>query len=119
MTIVVSFTQSAQRPAVHTPKGEPQTRHLINLVPLGIEALLHHLAVEDLVADLQDAVRVGLALDQPAQKRVLPFQILGLQEVDPQDSLWRRRHSTALRGGDGDAEVAALDTSARESVDGT
>lgn len=66
-----------------------QTCHLVNFVPLGMEALLDRLALEQLVADLQDAVRVGLALDQPAQKFILPLQILSLQEVNPQDPLWR------------------------------
>lgn len=52
-----------------------------------METLLHRLAVEELVADLQHAVRVRLALDQASEKFVLPFQVQGLQEVDPQDSL--------------------------------
>ena len=52
-----------------------------------MQALLHRLALEQLVADLQDTVRVRLALDQTAQKCVLPFQILSLQEVNPQDPL--------------------------------
>lgn len=47
--------------------------HLINFIPLGMEALFNCFAVEQLVADLQDAVRVGLALDQPSQKVILPF----------------------------------------------
>lgn len=55
-----------------------------------MEALLDRLALEQLVADLQDAVRVGLALDQPSQKFILPLQILSLQEVNPQDPLWRQ-----------------------------
>lgn len=61
--------------------------HLVNLVPLGMEALLDRLALEELVADLQHAVRVRLALDQASEKFVLPFQVQGLQEVDPQDPL--------------------------------
>lgn len=48
-----------------------------------MKALLNRLAVEQLVADLQDAVGVRLALDQPSQKFILPLQILSLQEVNP------------------------------------
>lgn len=61
--------------------------HLVNFVPLGMEALLDRLALKELVADLQHAVRVRLALDQASEKLVLPFQVEGLQEVNPQDPL--------------------------------
>ena len=84
------------------------TRHLVNFIPLGMEALLHRFALEQLVANLHHAVRVRLALDQTSQKFILPFQILSLQEVDPQDSLRRRAESTALTGSD--SEIAACDT---------
>lgn len=47
-----------------------------------MEAFLDRLALEQLVADLQDTVRVGLALDQSTQKLILPFQIQSLQEVN-------------------------------------
>lgn len=61
--------------------------HLVNFVPLWMEALLDRLALKELVADLQHAVRVRLALDQASEKFVLPFQVEGLQEVNPQDPL--------------------------------
>lgn len=60
-----------------------KTFYLINFVPLGIETFFYCFAVKQLVADLQDTVWVGLALDQPSQKVIFSFQILGLQEVNP------------------------------------
>jgi len=48
---------------------------------------------QQLVADLDDPVRVRLALDQTPQELVFPQQVLGLQEVDPQDPLGRHTHT--------------------------
>ena len=64
-----------------------QTHHLIHFVPLGVERLLNGLAVEQLVADLQDTIRVRFSHDQPSQELVFALQILSLQEVNPQDPL--------------------------------
>lgn len=49
--------------------------HLVDFVPLGVEALLDRLALEQLVTDLQHAVRVGLPFYEPPQELILPFQV--------------------------------------------
>lgn len=72
--------------------------HLINFIPFGMQAFLDCFALEQLVADLQDTIRVGLALDKASEKFILPFQVKGLQEVNPQDSLWtQRKDDNSLR----------------------
>lgn len=63
--------------------------HLVNFVPFWVEALLDRLALEQLVTDLQHAVRVRLSLYEPPQKLILPFQVQSLQEVDSEDPLQR------------------------------
>lgn len=78
-----------------------------------MEALLHRLALEQLVADLQDAIGVGLALDQTSEKFILPLQVLGLQEVNPQDSLCRHAEQR-VRGSS--SEIAVSDTSRPQEV---
>lgn len=70
--------------------GGGVTPHLVNFVPLWVEALLDRLALEQLVTDLQHPVRVRLALYEPPQELILPFQVQSLQEVDPQDPLQGR-----------------------------
>lgn len=49
--------------------------HLVDFVPLRVEALLDRLALEELVTDLQHAVRIGLPLYEPPQELILPFQV--------------------------------------------
>lgn len=61
--------------------------HLVDFVPFWVEALLDRLALEQLVTELQHAVRVRLSLDEAPQELILPFQVQSLQEVDPQDPL--------------------------------
>lgn len=56
-----------------SPPGSPP--HLVDFVPLGVEALLDRLALEQLVTDLQHAVRVRLPLYEPPQELILPFQV--------------------------------------------
>lgn len=68
---------------VQRPNEDLADTHLVNFIPLWMEALLDCLALKELVADLQDAVRVGLALDQAPEKFVLPLQVECLQEVNP------------------------------------
>lgn len=75
-------------------EGRGSPPHLVDFVPLRVEALLDRLALEQLVTDLQHAVRVGLPLDEPPQELILPFQVKSLQEVDPQDPLQSRRVSS-------------------------
>lgn len=60
---------------------------LVHFVPFGVDALVDDLALEGLRPDLDDPVRVRLPFDQTAQHLVLAQQVLGLDEVDPQDGL--------------------------------
>lgn len=83
--------------------------HLVNFIPFGMEALFDCFALEQLVADLQDAIGVRFALDQPTEKFIFPFQILSLQEMNPQDSL-RRQADQSVKG-DQLWHVAVFDTS--------
>ena len=69
--------------------------HLKHLVPLGVQVGLDGSAPELLGADLQDPVRVRLGLDQTPQELVLSLQVLGLQEVDPENPLRRYTSSSS------------------------
>lgn len=66
-----------------------------------MNGLVDDFALEELVPDLDDSVRVRLAFDEPAQELVFTQQVLGLQEVDPQDALMTRSHreQNMSRGG--------------------
>lgn len=103
-SLLTSVTQTA------LSKRHAIACHLVNFVPFGMEALFDRLALEQLGADLQDAVRVRFAFDQPSQKFIFPFQILSLQKVNPQDSLQRHAEHSVKWGGGG-SEIAASDTS--------
>ena len=62
-------------------------KYLVNFIPFGVDVLFDDLALEELFANLDDPIRVRLALDQPSQELVLANQFLGLKKVDPQDAL--------------------------------
>lgn len=64
--------------------------HLVHFVPLRVDGLVDDFALEELSPDLDDSVRVWLAFDEPSQELVFTQQVLGLDEVDPQDPLRRR-----------------------------
>lgn len=80
--------------------------YLVNFVPFGVQAVFDGLALEELVSNMEDAVGVRLPLDQATQEFILPFQVLSLQEVNPQDSLvthtaqghFKIGHSKTLKG---------------------
>lgn len=55
-------------------------------------------ALKKLVPHLDDSIRVWLAFDQPSHVCVLTQQVLGLNEVDPQDPL-RRQVTGSVWGG--------------------
>lgn len=53
-------------------------------------------ALEDMGPDLDEPVGVRLALDEPPEELVFAQQVLGLDEVDPQDALRSESgHSTS------------------------
>lgn len=64
--------------------------HLVHLVPLRVDGVVDDFALEELSPDLDDSVRVRLAFDEPSEELVFTQQVLGLDEVDPQDALRRR-----------------------------
>lgn len=64
--------------------------HLVHFVPPWVDGLVDDLALEELGPDLDDSVRVGLAFDQSPEELVFTQQVLGLDEVDPQDALRRQ-----------------------------
>lgn len=63
----------------------------MHFVPFWVEILTDDFALKELVPDLDDAIRVWLAFDQPFHVGVLTQQVLGLNEVDPQDALRRQK----------------------------
>ncbi len=63
--------------------------HLVHFVPLGVDGLVDDFALKQLRTDLDDSIRVGLAFNQPSEELVFTQQVLGLDEVDPQDALMR------------------------------
>lgn len=67
-----------------------ETSYLIHLVPLWTKVLFDDLALEDLVANSNDSIGVGLPLDKPFKVSVLALKILSFDEVYPQDTLKSR-----------------------------
>lgn len=73
--------------------------HLMHFVPFWVEVVADDFALEELVPNLDDAVRVWLAFDQPFHVGVLTQQVLCLNEVEPQDALktqkeaWKEENS--------------------------
>jgi len=61
--------------------------HLVHFVPLRVDSFMDDFAPEELRPDLNDSIRVRLAFDQPSQELVLTQQVLGLDEMDPQNAL--------------------------------
>lgn len=61
--------------------------HLVNFIPFWLQALLDGLALKELVANLNNSVRVRLALNQASEVLILPLQILRFQEVDSEHTL--------------------------------
>lgn len=72
------------------PVQSDPVAHLVHFVPFWVDGLVDNFALEELGPHLDDAVGVGLAFDQPSQELVFAQQVLGLDEVDPQDALRRQ-----------------------------
>ncbi len=64
--------------------------YLINFVPFRINVLFDDFGSEELITHLDDAIRVWLSFYQATQKLVLPYQVLCLQKVNPQNTLQQK-----------------------------
>lgn len=67
-----------------------ETSYLVHLTPLWTKVLFDDLALEDLIANSNDSIGVGLPLDKPLQVGILALKILSFNEVYPQDTLESR-----------------------------
>lgn len=67
--------------------------YLINFVPFRINCLFDDFGSEELITQLDDAIRVWLSFYQATQKLVLPYQVLCLQKVNPQNTLQQKHTS--------------------------
>lgn len=70
--------------------------YLVHLVPLGTKVLFDDLALEDLVANTNNAIGVWLALDKSLKVGVLALKILSFNEVYPQNALESRGTNAAM-----------------------
>lgn len=61
--------------------------YLIHLIPLGVEVFINDFAGEDLGSHTHNSVRVRLALNHPFDVLILGLQVLGLYQVDTDDTL--------------------------------
>lgn len=72
----------------------PFETNLIHFIPFGMQAVLNDLALEDMVANFNDAVRIRLPFNQTPQKFVLSQQVLCLQKMHSQNTLLMHNTNT-------------------------